>query len=314
MRWGGGRERALNRSALAGELTLMAGGGGELTVVRTARGASVFSVCRAESPLKILKPRNHGSAAWAIIATFGGGLVAGDKIALSVDVEPGASLFLGSQSSQKAFRGASATRLLARVREGALLVVWPDPLACFGGADHVQDTLIEVDEGGSVVVLDSFTAGRPAHEAPFSFESLSMRTWVSHSGVPAFIDGVRLARGLMPRFGAMRAFATVFAMGPRAELGPVIGAGAAPVVPPGCHDVVSPGGRDVVATAHALDGGRAIVRVAATRADGMTQALAPFMQAIAHELGDDPFGRRGETSPKQDATIISSTSDEALAT
>ncbi len=286
------------------------GGSGELTVVRTARGASVFSVCRTESPLKILKPRNHGTAAWAIVATFGGGLVAGDHIALSVDVERDAALFLGSQSSQKAFRGASATRLEARVRAGALLVVWPDPLACFRGAAHMQDTLIEVEEGGSVIVLDSFTAGRPAHEPPFSFESLSMRTRVSRGGVPAFIDGVRLERALMPRFGAMRAFATVFAMGPRADLGPAMGAGVASASP----DVLAPVSREVVASAHVLDGGRAVVRVAATRADAVTHALAPFMRAVAHELGDDPFGRRGETSPKQDATIISSTSDEALAT
>jgi urease accessory protein len=284
-------------------------GSGSLTVVRTARGASVLSVCRTESPLKILTPKNRGDAAWVIVATFGGGLVAGDRISLSVDVERGASLFLGSQSSQKVFRGASSTRVAARVRDGALLVVWPDPLACFGGANHMQDTLIEVDEGGSVVVLDAFTAGRPAHEPPFSFEALETRTRVLRGGAPAFIDGVRLGRAHaarrssgLPRFGDMRAFANLFALGPRGDLSAAVsGYDGAAVA-------------DAVGSAHTLEGGRSLVRVAATRADRVSSALSPFMRAIAQALGDDPFGRRGETSLKQDETNVTPASDEALST
>jgi urease accessory protein len=277
----------------------------------------VLSVCRAESPLKILKPKNHGTAAWAIAATFGGGLVAGDRIALSVDVERGASLFLGSQSSQKAFRGASSTRVDARVRDGALLVLWPDPLACFHGADHVQNTLIEVDEGGSVVVLDAYTAGRPAHEPPFSFASLRMHTRVTRAGAPAFIDGVRIERDALPRFAEMRAFATLFACGPRADLTALAVNGAASPDRIDSTTVAASdraGSTDCVASAHSLDGGRTVVRVAATRADRLAHALAPFTAAIARELGDNPFGRRGETSLKQDAMNVTPADDEALPT
>ncbi|HEY2366660.1 MAG TPA: urease accessory protein UreD, partial [Polyangiaceae bacterium] len=59
---------------------------------------------RARAPLKLLTPKNHGDARWTFVATYGGGLVDGDAIALDVKVGPGASALLSTQASTKVYR------------------------------------------------------------------------------------------------------------------------------------------------------------------------------------------------------------------
>ena len=60
-------------------------------------------------------------AAWLFAASYGGGLVGGDHLALEVDVEPGAAALLSTQASTKVYRSAAgaSTRLAARVGDGA---------------------------------------------------------------------------------------------------------------------------------------------------------------------------------------------------
>ena len=59
---------------------------------------AVFSALSYRYPLKILSPRIHEPAvAIAYLLTYGGGLVSGDRIDLSVTVASGASLLLLTQ-------------------------------------------------------------------------------------------------------------------------------------------------------------------------------------------------------------------------
>lgn len=59
---------------------------------------AVFSALSYRYPLKILSPRMHEPAvAIAYILTYGGGLVSGDRIHLSVNVASGTSLMLLTQ-------------------------------------------------------------------------------------------------------------------------------------------------------------------------------------------------------------------------
>src|SRR5262249_62166635 len=84
-------------------------------------------------PLKPPTPRNHGHGAWVYTATYGGGLVDGDSVRLSVDVGPGAAALLSTQASTKVYRSTLGTeaQLNAVVDEDGLLVVAPDPVVGF---------------------------------------------------------------------------------------------------------------------------------------------------------------------------------------
>ena len=111
----------------------------------------------AASPAKLIATKGHGTACGGYAATFGGGLVGGDEIRLRVDVTAGARALLTTQASTKVYRSPHGTsaELQGRVGLDGLLVVAPDPVVCFAGARYRQVQRFHVEEGGTLVVMDS---------------------------------------------------------------------------------------------------------------------------------------------------------------
>ena len=60
-------------------------------------------------------------------ATFGGGLVDGDAIALRAHLHEGAEALLGTQASTKVYKGRCGQSLTATVADGGRRVVVPPP-------------------------------------------------------------------------------------------------------------------------------------------------------------------------------------------
>ena len=75
-----------DRVCRASRGSAIAPGVGELRFERMA-GRTVLTRVFATSPLKVLNPNTAGRAAWACLATYGGGLVSGD--ALQIGLETG---------------------------------------------------------------------------------------------------------------------------------------------------------------------------------------------------------------------------------
>ena len=113
-----------------GAHNILAPGSGTLQFTKV-RGKTVLTRAVAASPLRLLFPRNSGSAAWVYGGTYGGGLLGGDTIALDVTVHPDAHAFISTQASTKVYRsGAGARqRLRAWIDDDSLLVLVPDPIA-----------------------------------------------------------------------------------------------------------------------------------------------------------------------------------------
>ena len=134
-------------------------GTGLLDVVRVDR-RSVVRRAYATSPLRLLTPKNHGTAAWVYTSSYGGGLVGGDDLRLTVKVGREASVFLSSQASTKVYRSQAraSLRLDAEVAAGGQLIVWPDPVVCFAGSTYRQEQRVDsrcrgrADPGRHVVV------------------------------------------------------------------------------------------------------------------------------------------------------------------
>src|SRR5215475_11859750 len=132
----------------------------------TVRGdADRSSVHRARpaGPLRLLCPRRPGRAAWVVAGNLGGGLVDGDDLALEVTVERGATCVVTTQAATKVYRGQTRQRTTVRVAEDAAVIVAPDPVVPFRGAELVQATSIELAAGASLVLVDTLTAGRRAY-------------------------------------------------------------------------------------------------------------------------------------------------------
>ena len=119
----------------------LAPGSGMLRFARVA-GRTVLTRAIAASPLKLLNPGNAGTAAWVYLATYGGGLVGGDALRLTIDVGPGRrgagrdtsvdeSVPIGSRREP-----AIATRAST---DDSLLVLLPDPVTAFAGSRYTQE-------------------------------------------------------------------------------------------------------------------------------------------------------------------------------
>lgn len=261
-------------------------GSGTLRVVRVGE-RSVVHTARATSPMKLLLPNNHGEGVWAFVASFGGGLVDGDALALDVDVDVDATLFLGTQASTKAYRAERGTSqsLRARVGEAALLAIVLDPVACFAGSRHAQRADIELAPSGSLVLVDAMTSGRAASGERWDLDRYASRTRVARAGEPLALDAVLLdpahgdLRGRMGRFDAM---ATIIATGPRVRAlrDSLLGAPKPERRAPTLLSASPLGDDGVLARLVADDVGRA------------TTTLRSLLAPLADALGDDPFARK----------------------
>lgn len=252
---------------------------GDRTFVRSAR---------ATSPLKLLTPRNHGHAAWVIVASFGGGLVDGDALAIDVEVEEGATGLVGTQASTKVYRcPTSACRqdLEARVADGATLVMIPDAIACFAEARYEQTLRVDLAPSASIAIVDAFTAGRAARGERWDFHRYASRAEITRGGAPLFVDAIVLdpeqgdLRGRMGRFDA---FATIVIAGPRTVK--LIEA---------ARDLPAPSRRAEIAEASSPIADDAIVvRVAGASIEEVARAVRRRLAGLAELLGDDPFARK----------------------
>lgn len=258
-----------------------------LLAVARSRERSVVTRARSAAPLRLLAPASPGRAAWVYQSSLGGGFVGRDAIALRVEVEAGARLFLTSQASSKVYRGAAARcRIDAAIGDGGVLVAWPDPIVCCAGASFDQHQRFELARGAGLISVDAWTAGRIAHGERWAFDRLALRTEVSLDGAAVLADAlvVSAAHGdLAVRMGDAQALATIVLAGePFAAAVQAIDrrlAARAVAAQPRISASVWPWG--------------AVVRLAAPTTAGLTAAIHALIgDAVRGELGADPLSRK----------------------
>ncbi|ATB43598.1 urease accessory protein UreD [Cystobacter fuscus] len=254
---------------------------GPRTVVRTAL---------AHSPLRLLTPRNHGHAAWVYTSSLGGGLVDGDHLHMDLEVASGASALLSSQGFTRVYRSPRGCRneLEARVGEGALLALVPDPTVCFTDARYTQRQDIQLAPDASLVLMDLVNAGRSANGERWACASFSSSLRVRQQGRVLLDERWLLEprHGHLPeRLGRFDALGTVLLIGPAlASAREALAArvGALPVIPrAGLICSTSPLGPDGI-----------ILRAAATFAEALLQQTREWLGFLPSLLGDDPWARR----------------------
>jgi len=174
--------------------------------VASVAGRSRVVRCWSRTPLRLLIPGRARDSVWAYTSSFGGGMVAGDRTALQVEVDAGARCFLGSQSSSKIYRNPAglpcAHSLEAKVAEGALLVVAPDPVQCFADSSYEQTQRFDLALRASLVLVDWFSGGRTARGEQWQFNSYTSRNEVWREGKLIWLDPLRLDRTDGPPRGA----------------------------------------------------------------------------------------------------------------
>jgi urease accessory protein len=133
---------------------------------------------------------------WKVVRAFGslvhlnnvsGGVLAGDRLALDVEVQAGAAAQITTTGATRLYRhrtGASDSEQHARfwVADGALLEYLPDAVIPYAGTRHVQRTEIRLGRGSTLLWWEILAPGRLAAGECFAFERLRVQTEV-HAGV-----------------------------------------------------------------------------------------------------------------------------------
>jgi urease accessory protein len=267
----------------------LAPGHGALSV-ELVGGRSVVTRRHAASPLRLLCPKNAGCAAWTYTSTFGGGLVDGDDVRLTVDVGPGAQALVATQASTKAYAGPRGVRqtTTAAVAADAALVLLSDPLVPFAGAR--LDALVEIDlaDGATLALVEGITAGRVANGERWAAARCQTRVRVRRAGALVLDDALLLdpAHGDVPtRMGPFDAWATVVLAGPGVR---EAAAALLAQARPRHHmtDAVSQ-----IELAAAVDDG-CLLRIAARSTAILSLRVREALVCVGPLLGDDPFTRR----------------------
>lgn len=262
-----------------------------LTVAQV-RGQSRLVASRSLQPLKIINPAAPASpACHAVLASYGGGLLAGDSIRLRVRCEAGSRLLLSTQANTRIYKsidGRHAEQLTAGyVADHALAVVLPDPLVPQAESRYHQAQHWHLAENATLLLADWTHAGRTDLGEKFAFTTFSTELRVSVAGRLALLDrfALRPAEHLatsQATFGPYNSALSLYLVGPPAGAQfRRLAAALRQLPPPGQTDLhASLAGRPcVVAATQARD------NVLLVRALGFSRLdLEPVYQAVATAL------------------------------
>jgi len=190
-------------------------------VLRKSGNEAAFSELSYSYPLKLLSPQGSSDAPVAIayMMSYGGGLVSGDQVELSVDLGSGTSLLLLTQGSTKVFKSrpsayslstaplspklngegttsddaranATTQKIDFTISSDAFLLLLPDPVTCFRASSYSQLQTFHLEHGSSAAILDWFTSGRMSRGEQWEFERY-------RSSNEVFLGGKRIMRDVM---------------------------------------------------------------------------------------------------------------------
>jgi urease accessory protein len=251
-------------------------------VVRPGRGRSDVHRARGAGPLRLLFPRAAGDAAWIVTSSLGGGLVDGDRVALEVDVDAGATAVVTTQASTKVYKGSSQQRTRVRVAGDGTALVVPDPVVPYRDASFAQVTELELARDSTVILCDVLTAGRVAYGERWSATCLDTLLRITIDGALVLHDRIVLAGDVAAHMQRFTALATAILIGPRVR---EIAAARLGVL-----ERVTPGSPVIVAASALADG--ALFRIAGADVETVVKTTRDLLREACSRVGEDPWSRK----------------------
>ncbi|KAK5657288.1 hypothetical protein OQA88_3350 [Cercophora sp. LCS_1] len=182
--------------------TAVPGAGEIVTCILPDGITSSLTKVTYQYPLKLITPSRPSETKSALIflLSYGGGLVAGDQVHLSISVLPLARLSVVTQGHTKIFKSATpdvVTRqtLDVAISKDAALCLLPDPVQPFEGSVYGQTQIFRLEEDASLCLLDWVTQGRTSRGEDWSFVKWVGRNEVWAGGRLLVRDAVILDGG-----------------------------------------------------------------------------------------------------------------------
>jgi urease accessory protein len=270
----------------------------ELTVAQV-RQQSRLVASRSLQPLKIINPAAPaGPACHAVLASYGGGLVAGDSIRLRVRCEADTRLLLSTQANTRIFKSIDGRRA-EQITEGhvdknALAVVLPDPLVPQADSRYHQTQHWHLAPTATLLLADWWHAGRTDLDEKFAFTTFATELRVHVAGRLTLLDRFALRPDehlatSQATFGPYHTALSIYLVGPPEGVRfQQLAAALRQLTPPGQTDLHAQlAGRPcVVAVTQARE------NVLLVRALGLSRlALEPLYRAVSAALaGEELLG------------------------
>ncbi|KAH6987423.1 UreD urease accessory protein-domain-containing protein [Ilyonectria sp. MPI-CAGE-AT-0026] len=160
-------------------------GDGHIVVNLLPAGGSGLEKMTYQYPLKLIAPSPSvdQDSILVFLLSYGGGLVAGDTVNLSIHVRPKSKLSIATQGHTKIFKTPSTeviTRqnIHAQIGNDAGLCLLPDPVQPFEDSVYAQIQIFRLDNRASLCLLDWVTHGRSARG-----ENWSLTKWTGRNEV-----------------------------------------------------------------------------------------------------------------------------------
>ena len=175
-----------------------------------------------EPPWRVIRAfHQSNSAALVHLHNVSGGILAGDRLSLQIEVGPEARAQVTTTGATRLYRhraGASDSEqhVSISVGRGALLEYLPDAVIPFAGSRHVQRTTATLADHATFFWWEVLAPGRQAMGEQFAFERLHVHTAVRSKLRPLLLEDYALEPRLRSiesaaRLGAYTHTATLFA-------------------------------------------------------------------------------------------------------
>lgn len=215
-------------------------GEGEILLNLLAPAIAVLEKLSYQYPLKLIAPaplaistatQDSHNVHTVFLLTYGGGLVAGDKISLNITLAPITRLVLLTQGSTKIFKSPDPSVIIhqhmsVNVGDGAGLCYLPDPVQPFEASAFEQRQLYNITgKEANLCVCDWVCEGRSARGESWNFRNYASRNevWLARPGEKRrlllrdnlFLDSAHSAHeALSGRMESLGIFGTLILCGP----------------------------------------------------------------------------------------------------
>ncbi|KAK2936110.1 Urease accessory protein UreD [Fusarium oxysporum f. sp. vasinfectum] len=164
-------------------------GDGRIVVGLLPAGESGLETMTYQYPLKLISPApsSNQPSTLVFLLSYGGGLVAGDGVNLTIHVKPQAKLSIATQGHTKIFKSPTADVITTQnldvtIDDDASMCLLPDPVQPFEDSVYAQKQIFKLRSQASLCLLDWVTQGRVARGENWSFRKWTGRNEIGGSG------------------------------------------------------------------------------------------------------------------------------------